>query len=530
MNTKRIFGPPGTGKTATLTAIASQAAEDIGPGAVMICSYTNAAAEEIASRAPTIPENQVGTIHKAAYELIGRPPILESKPASVKLWNAYAPEYSLSLPQSKDMGSGLEYGDSQTQGDEIHALVTILRNRMIPVEKWPSRARAYAEAWNRWKAVEGGIDFTDMLEAALESSQAAPGKPRLILVDEAQDCTALQMSVVKHWAAAADNLILCGDDDQCIYQFAGATPEAFAGGDLTDDDIVLEQSHRLPFNVWEYAVTWISKVPKRIPKDFLPRQSADPGFISRAPFTFQDALGILRALDKIIDRGMTAMVIASCSYMVDPIKNALRDKGIPFHNPYRMIRADWNPLRLTQGTTYAERVSSFLSVRTKDKAWWTPTQLKAAASVLQAKGVFRHGMKSKLEEITHVNLDVLFSLFEDDAANAILACDLDWWEANLVNNAARAKAAYPLTIARTRGADFLDARAIPPEIVIGTIHSVKGGEADVVIVFPDLSPQGLHQWSGIHRDSIQRLMYVAVTRARQGVIIGQPASSSTCKM
>lgn len=530
MNIKRIFGPPGTGKTTTLTTLATQFANDLGAGAVMICSYTNAAAEAVASRAPDIPEDQIGTIHKAAYSLLGRPPILESKPAAIKLWNTYAPEYSLSPPSSKDMGSGLEYGDSQTPGDQLLAQVTVLRNRMIPESAWPARACAFYEAWRRWKASEAGIDFTDMLEAELTNTGAAPGRPRVILVDEAQDCTALQMALVKRWAEHANQLILCGDDDQCIYQFAGATPEAFAGVDLQPGDTVLEQSHRLPYNVWQYAVDWIAKVPKRIPKDYRPRHDADPGFISKAPFTFNDGHQIIEALEKITTRGHTAMVIASCSYMIDPTKKALRDAGTPFHNPYRYIRADWNPLKLTQGKTYAERVANFLAPRTKDKPWWTATELQAAISPLQAKGVFRKGMKGKVEEITRADLDTLFLYLEDDAVNAILACDLEWWNAHLVNDEARAKAAYPLKIVSARGAEFLDAATIPPDIVIGTIHSVKGAEADVVIVIPDLSPQGLQQWSGLQRNAIQRLFYVAVTRARYGVIFAQPASSSTCHL
>ena len=39
-----------------------------------------------------------------------------------------------------------------------------------------------------------------------------------------------------------------------------------------------------------------------------------------------------------------------------------------------------------------------------------------------------------------------------------------------------------------------------PEIIIGTGHSVKGGEADVVYIFPDLSASGMRQWEGSRKD------------------------------
>ena len=66
-----------------------------------------------------------------------------------------------------------------------------------------------------------------------------------------------------------------------------------------------------------------------------------------------------------------------------------------------------------------------------------------------------------------------------------------------------------------------------PRVIVGTIHSVKGGEADNVIVFPDLSPKWLELmersgWEG--RDSVLRLFYVALTRARKRLIVGDPAS------
>jgi superfamily I DNA/RNA helicase len=64
-----------------------------------------------------------------------------------------------------------------------------------------------------------------------------------------------------------------------------------------------------------------------------------------------------------------------------------------------------------------------------------------------------------------------------------------------------------------------------PSIIIGTIHSVKGGEADVVYLFPDLSLAGINEWHNTNgddtygKDSIIRLFYVAMTRAKQELVI-----------
>jgi superfamily I DNA/RNA helicase len=59
--------------------------------------------------------------------------------------------------------------------------------------------------------------------------------------------------------------------------------------------------------------------------------------------------------------------------------------------------------------------------------------------------------------------------------------------------------------------------------VVGTVHSVKGGEADVVYLFPDLSAAGDAQYSlpGRPRDSVIRVFYVGATRARETLYICQ---------
>ena len=46
---------------------------------------------------------------------------------------------------------------------------------------------------------------------------------------------------------------------------------------------------------------------------------------------------------------------------------------------------------------------------------------------------------------------------------------------------------FPADIADVRGPQAL---MESPQVIVGTIHSVKGGEADAVVLFPDLSQAG----------------------------------------
>jgi superfamily I DNA/RNA helicase len=90
---------------------------------------------------------------------------------------------------------------------------------------------------------------------------------------------------------------------------------------------------------------------------------------------------------------------------------------------------------------------------------------------------------------------------------------LDWWR-NRVMPAVRNRIQFPAEIAARLGPQCL---IETPRAVVGTIHSVKGGEADVVYLFPDLSPAGDAQYQipGAPRDSIIRVFYVGATRARE---------------
>jgi superfamily I DNA/RNA helicase len=68
----------------------------------------------------------------------------------------------------------------------------------------------------------------------------------------------------------------------------------------------------------------------------------------------------------------------------------------------------------------------------------------------------------------------------------------------------------------------LDALAARPLVTIGTIHSVKGGEADTVYLFNDLSRAGTEEWcddGSEGHDSIVRQVYVAMTRSRDRLVI-----------
>jgi len=53
---------------------------------------------------------------------------------------------------------------------------------------------------------------------------------------------------------------------------------------------------------------------------------------------------------------------------------------------------------------------------------------------------------------------------------------------------------------------------------VSTIHGSKGGEADNVVIFTDLSPAADAEMN-INPDDLHRLFYVAVTRTKENLYI-----------
>ena len=99
---------------------------------------------------------------------------------------------------------------------------------------------------------------------------------------------------------------------------------------------------------------------------------------------------------------------------------------------------------------------------------------------------------------------------------------LEWWRTRVTADVGM-RVRFPAEVAVRRGPQAL---LDTPKVVVGTIHSVKGGQADVVYLFPDLSQAGDAQFArgGVASDSVIRQFYVGVTRAREKLYICQAES------
>jgi superfamily I DNA/RNA helicase len=394
-----------------------------------------------------------------------------------------------------------------------------------------------AGRWEDWKHESGLVDFTDLLEIALRDIRLAPGDPSVLIADEAQDFSRLQLSLIRQWGQYCDYMLVAGDEDQLLYGWCGCTPDAFLHPPVPEDrKRVLSQSYRVPRAVHRLADRWVKQLTVREPKEYLPRDAdGEVRWLDTGNWRYPD--DILTDADQYLQQGKTVMFLTTCSYMLDPLKRVLRAAGLPFHNPYRQTRGDWNPLR-SKGTTAADRLLAFL--RPREDVWgaqagvWQARDLQAWVEMVKADGLLTNGAKARIARLAPeqaIGLELLTQLFRPEAGDAMLAAlggtlgaSVDWLQARLLTTVQQ-KLEYPTTVLMRRGVQGL---VSPPQIMLGTIHSVKGGQADVVYLFPDLSVAGMSEWvqGGERADAVIRQMYVGMTRARESLVVCSPVGEA----
>jgi DNA helicase II / ATP-dependent DNA helicase PcrA len=571
----RIFGPPGTGKTTELSRQIKQAVLKRGPDSVVVASFTRAAAAELTGRELPLNPANLGTLHSLCYRSMGCPPVAEDRKGR-KLWNdwvrEHAPEqkhFELPAPgKDRDPDDPFDDPEEESSDDERGAeflqRMRYLRARMVPETdpEWgaskftqrrgrdkPGGLMHWYSLWKDFKREAGMIDFTDMVEHGLQ--MRPPSGASVLFFDEAQDFSALELAVCRHWGSQLPEdgrYILAGDDDQAIYSFRGATPERFLSPLPEEQKRVLAQSYRLPSAVKHSSQRWISQLSARESKEFFARRDPPDDPNGRIVFGHASALAAdYTHPEGVIDsagKGGTTMILALCGYMLDNVIAVMRARGVPFHNPYRKKNGRWNPL--LRGS---KRLEAFIAPLSHDRLW-TWGELSYWLEVVDAKqSQLPRGIKSRVAKmgddseeqdkpVTREDLEAVFGSRE--RAEEWIKCDVEMWKRRVSNPESYKKIEYPVAVYLRGGRAALTSQ---PKIVVGTIHSVKGGQADNVFLFPDLSKKAMDDQARVGHDGVKyqmlppldeitdatrRVFYVGMTRAKEQLVICYPRNKRMC--
>lgn len=534
----KIYGPPGTGKTTRLARLTRTAHAHHGDR-VLIASLTNAAASEIRGRDLPLSRHRVGTLHHHAYQALNGGVVFTKALGS---WNDAYPAWAISAGSAKQRAAGLippEDDDEVTphddpsvdndalygelRGDALLQRYDILRHLMRPRELWDLDLREFARAWEDWKHETDVLDFTDMIACAYRDCARPFGHIEAGIFDEVQDFSRLELALVDRWSQSMESVALAGDDDQAIYTWRGADPSAFVGFDA-DQTEVLDQSYRMPSAIHAFSQRWIAQLPERANKPFRPRDAIGSVDSTTCSFGAESADHLIESAERHLADGKTVMLLAPCAYMLDAVIAAARRHGLPFHNPYRRRNGRWNPLGVTNGIGAKDRLLAYL--RPDPDVWgdearmWDGSDIARWAKPLRAEVLSGRNAAAELDGDYPVSLDWLEA-----------HVPAKWRELLAVTPAAYERAlnpsqvkplVFPLAVAHRRGAAALRG---DPQLIVGTIHSVKGGECDVVYLAPDLSAQG---WTSYRADPAEtiRQFYVGMTRAKESLVVTAPMRRS----
>lgn len=494
MTPEIILGPPGTGKTTTLLdMVEAELAGGTPPDRVGFVTFTRRGAETAISRAASRFKLErkdfpfFRTLHSLAYRVLGLRPGDVMERDQLREFADYAGVRLTGTWSDDGTFAGYEVGD------RILFMENIARMRGEPLRAQFDRdddrlswgqvdyvARCYAS----YKEAHGLLDYTGMLQEMVRRD-AAPALD-VLLIDETQDLSILQHTVVRLLARSARRVVYAGDDDQAIYRWAGADVDTLIN--LEGSVKVLGVSHRVPLSVQAVAQQIIGRVTHRRPKAWAPRNT--PGRVDRAT-----------DVSHLDFAGDDVLVLARNNYVLrEQVEPELRRRGIVYESGGRsavapaVLRAvrDWEALR-AGGTVTAEAAAGVY------------------AFLRAGEGVSR-GSKAKLAREDPERVVGMTDLREEFG----LSTAAIWHDA--LSRIPPDESSFMLA-ARRSGQKLLG----QARVKLSTIHGSKGGEATHVILLTEMARRSFVEMRD-NPDDEARVFYVGCTRARERLTIVEPTT------
>jgi superfamily I DNA/RNA helicase len=493
--TTKVFGPPGSGKTTfLLNVVDTELQSGVHPTQIGYFAFTRKAATEARDRAsakfeqlnPGTDFPWFRTLHSLAYHCLG---VTRKDMMSPQHFAEFAAEAGLEIAVSGGEEEFIVNSDNpilnevniaRIRGEDLRAHY----NRSDMSLEW-FHFEFVERAYRQYKDRNGVMDFTDLLERIVEVPERLPRLETLI-IDEAQDLSRLQWRLVKELAARSNKLFIAGDDDQAVYAWAGADVESFLAhsGAIT----VLDQSYRVPAKIHALANTVVSRIRQRQPKVWKPRQE-------------QGSVSYHSAFENVDLTSGEWLILAPANYLLNEVQRWLMSQGLLFERygqrsiPDSVLHAVVSWERLRSGKTI------------------NATEVKNLYKYLGSN--VQRGFKT----LNALDPESLFSMQNLTEKHGLLT-DAIWHEALV--KIAEDKRHYIISLLR-RG---LRLNSTAP-IKLSTIHGAKGGEADNVMLFTDLSTRFMTEYTR-NPDSINRILYVGITRARKALHVILPKNSEKC--
>lgn len=343
-----IFGLPGTGKTTELLDRLEREItnNEVPLGEITVSTYRKNMAYEFKDRARDIagklPENNhFGTTHSICYRLldIEKDQVCNNwkKEDFIKI------EFSLGpLPYNPTQTNQSGIYEKQNGGSELGNILFRMRNYLINTLVEPKSAfkkaikdlnlihdihnfnqegfRRFNNEYESWKEKEGLYDFNDMILECIRR-RLSPSH-EVLIEDEFQDKSPLQVELYKQWSRVADRTYIAGDKFQAIYTYMGARPNYFdKEKERSKKTTILDRSYRFGPELWREATRVLKKAGYDIP-EITPSLDKDTTVRTLSYHEFEELIPHLQS--------KSCFFLSRANYLNKKIGEDLSQKGIIF--------------------------------------------------------------------------------------------------------------------------------------------------------------------------------------------------------
>lgn len=532
MQIARLIGAAGSGKTTELLRIMEGALPKLGndPLRLGFASFTRAARAEAVSRAasawgvsPSMLDGQgwFRTVHSTAKRCLGIGPgqLIGDKTADIE-WISNALGVKISTTLDEEVGRQKFVGGQE--GAALNAW-DHARNTLLPLDEVVRRARRLdddvpdyaavvriAERYEAAKRVEDRLDFSDLLlrfsglrvhpTDGVQRVEPEGDLPPVSawLFDEQQDASPLLDAACKR-LVSAESVKWCyvvGDPFQAIFGFAGSSAECFLGWPA-EKERTMPKSYRCPKPILELGERCLRRMYR--------------GYFDRgvAPADHEG-----RIFDTETDVPLTAarpdeewLFIARTNYEAGRLYASLHAAG----KPARWVKQPEGVTTRGQGLAALYALEKGKPV--KGTEWGRAVELLPTVNKSKEPMLAR-GVKTGWAKRHADDWDVIFpNELEKVGATAPLIEKIrsgEW--CSLVDRGQEWR-----RHAERWGTEL----ASNSRIRVGTIHSVKGMEADNVALLTTTSRRVEQSREDCHaqHDEECRIAYVGVTRARRNLYV-----------
>lgn len=545
----KIFGGPGTGKTTTMvgntdikdfTGILQYMFEERNPEEVMLIAYTRAAADEAKERLVELTDttqskadDRITTIHSMAmrYNNLKPKDIVEIRWANDK----YNFCNEVGLEYKRDQGGDDEEMMS-TPDDEGHLFfktLSWLKSKLKPPSKfrdcplasdWVRTDEEFvklANEWEEYKSNKGIWEFDDAILESVNNEDKVDTKH--LFIDEVQDLYPLQQAFIDNQFGHVKRIWMAGDDDQTIYEWAGAKPEYFLDmeGKINEEmpqlwedktgywdsegTYILDQSWRMPNNILELAKMAIEKVDNRQEKDIKPHHEGGE-FIPLFQPDHERVIELINPND--------TKILFRAKYQMQNFSDSLIEAGIPYQDRFKTWKDE--VVKLRNGIARLKNDHEAIPGGEASKV------IKELPDGALESGVNRDRVVSKLSSMTKVRTSQLLANVRYKQpteysdlrrwCRSFRTDDMNWFRERAVRN------------------NLLQHNEdmSPDGIKLNTIHGSKGREADTIILSTDSTESVMDSMPhGEINDAERRLYYVGMTRTENRLVMCQGLDSDS---